>query len=259
MKEKLQRVREWVRVNKKRSIGIAVAVLFLIGGISAAAVAGSMNTNAVKTAQTDKKVAAQTNTQKKTTDIKKTETEEKRDTSKEEKAEETAEEAAAETEEAADTQSQKAASVDTNAATQKTASSSSSGTSGTSSSGGSSQTSTNNSSSSKPAHTHDWQPQYSTEQKWVVDKAAWTETKSEPIYENVPVMKCNDCGAYLNANNCWDHIENHAINGGKGSWTDTYESQQTGTNTYTVNHPEEGHYESYSVLTGYKCSCGATK
>lgn len=41
MKEKLQRVREWVRVNKKRSIGIAVAVLLLISGISAAAVAGA--------------------------------------------------------------------------------------------------------------------------------------------------------------------------------------------------------------------------
>ena len=77
---------------------------------------------------------------------------------------------------------------------------------------------------------------------------------NEPIYEQVPVMICNDCGAYLNANNCWEHIENHAMNGGKGSWTDTYEYQKTGTNTYTINHPEQGHYE--SVVIGYQCSCG---
>lgn len=107
-----------------------------------------------------------------------------------------------------------------------------------------------------PAHTHNYNIPIYTEQ-WVVDQAAWTETVSEPVYEMVPVMVCNDCGKYLDPSNCWEHIENHALNGGKGSWTDTWESQQTGTNTYTVPHPEQGHYE--SVVTGHQCSCGAVQ
>ena len=71
----------------------------------------------------------------------------------------------------------------------------------------------------------------------------------------VPVMICKDCGEHLSADNCWDHIENHALNGGKGSWRDTWEQQQTGTETSTILHPEQGHYE--SVVTGHQCSCGA--
>ena len=34
-----------------------------------------------------------------------------------------------------------------------------------------------------------------------------------------------------------------------------WRKEQTGTKTYTVNHPEQGHYE--SVVTGHQCSCGA--
>lgn len=105
-----------------------------------------------------------------------------------------------------------------------------------------------------PAHTHNYNiPLYT--QQWVVDQAAWTETVNKPVYEMVPVMICNDCGEHLSADNCWDHIENHALNGGKGSWRDTWEQQQTGTETSTILHPEQGHYE--SVVTGHQCSCGA--
>ena len=83
-------------------------------------------------------------------------------------------------------------------------------------------------------------------QQWVVDTAAWTE--EVPVYEMIPVMICNDCGVHLNAGNCWEHIENHAMNGGKGSWTDTYEKQQTGTKQ--IYHEEAGHYENVLVCGG---------
>ena len=82
--------------------------------------------------------------------------------------------------------------------------------------------------------------------QWVVDTAAWTE--EVPVYEMIPVMICNDCGVHLNAGNCWEHIENHAMNGGKGSWTDTYEKQQTGTKQ--IYHEEVGHYENVLVCGG---------
>lgn len=121
-----------------------------------------------------------------------------------------------------------------------------------------------------PSHTHNWVQQYTTvhhpekghNEQYVV-KEAWTE--SVPVYDDVPVMICNDCGAELNASNCWDHIENHALNGGKGSWTDTYKSIQIGSNTIT--HPAEygtryvvdqAAYDE-QVPAGFKCSCGATK
>ena len=85
-------------------------------------------------------------------------------------------------------------------------------------------------------------------QQWVVDQAAWTEER--PVYTMVPVMVCNDCGAYLHINqiNPWEHIENHALNGGKGSWTDKYEKQQTGTES--IYHEEVGHWESVLVCGG---------
>ncbi len=122
----------------------------------------------------------------------------------------------------------------------------------------------------KPNHTHKWVEQFKTihhdavyENKYVVDQPAYDE--QVPKYANVPVMICNDCGAELNASNCWDHIENHAMNGGKGSWTDTYKQVVVGYDT--VHHPEQGHNEQVlvkeawdeKVSAGYKCSCGATK
>ena len=122
----------------------------------------------------------------------------------------------------------------------------------------------------KPNHTHKWVEQFKTihhdaiyENKYVVDQPAYDE--QVPKYDNVPVMICNDCGAELNASNCWDHIEAHAMVGGKGSWTDTYKQVIVGYET--VHHPEQGHNEQVfvkeawdeKVSAGYKCSCGATK
>ena len=46
------------------------------------------------------------------------------------------------------------------------------------------------------------------------------------------------------------------MNGDTG-WHSEWIRKQTGTNTYTVPHPEQGHYE--SVVTGHQCSCGAVQ
>ena len=90
------------------------------------------------------------------------------------------------------------------------------------------------------------QPIY--KQQYVVDQAAWSE--EIPVYTMVPVMICNDCGAYLHTGSIdpWEHIGNHTLNGGKGSWTDTYEKQQTGTKT--IFHEEIGHWENVLVCGG---------
>ncbi len=113
---------------------------------------------------------------------------------------------------------------------------------------------------SKPAHTHNWQPQYSTESTWVVDQAAWDETVSEPVYETAELSVCNGCGADITADP-WGHIESQMIAGNTscGGYHSEYVQVQTGTNTYTIHHDEVGHYEDSQVLTGYVCSCGATK
>lgn len=131
--------------------------------------------------------------------------------------------------------------------------------------------STNNSNTNKTEHTHSWvevyKDVYHAEEghyENVLVKEAWTE--SVPVYTEKEVMICNDCGIELNANNCYDHVENHLLNGGKGSWREEWKKVQTGTNT--INH--DAVYEqkwvvdkqawTEKVLSGYKCnSCGATK
>lgn len=253
MKEKLNKAKEWIKANKKRSAGILVAFLLIIcaAGIGIAGVStvnASKDADKVATAEKDtsKKTVKKSPDTKKTSDSDKKKEEAASDQEKNADGAKTENDSAAADEKKADdgkqTAENNAAAATSNAGTSNQAASSNSSGSG----GGSSQES---------SHTHSYTiPVYGTEQKWVVDQAAWTETVNEPIYEQVPVMICNDCGAYLNANNCWEHIENHAMNGGKGSWTDTYEYQKTGTNTYTINHPEQGHYE--SVVIGYQCSCG---
>ncbi|MBQ8997276.1 MAG: hypothetical protein IJ086_01125 [Clostridium sp.] len=138
-----------------------------------------------------------------------------------------------------------------------------------SSSNNSSSNSSNNASNGS-THTHSWNP--ITEQvhhdevgHWedVVVKPAWTE--SIPVYEDREFMICNDCGAELNASNCYDHVEEHLINGGKGSWREEWRQVQVGTNN--VNHPAVTEKKwvvdkaawTETVTVGHSCSCGATK
>lgn len=111
---------------------------------------------------------------------------------------------------------------------------------------------------SKPSHTHSWQPQYTTvhhdavyEQRWVVDVPSRTEEH----------MFCSGCGMDFTAAG-WSQIQvdahgkQHTLNGENGGYY-----------SGAVQIPAQGHYENVQVsaawveqvLTGYKCSCGATK
>ena len=252
MKQKFENVKGWIRDHKRRTVGIVIAFLLVVG----AGVFGAVGVNSVN-AQRGFEKTEDTKTVK-TAKTEKSET--KKETDK--KAEEGEQKKEAEDEKVDSTKSTEAQSESTKE--QNTGTASTSGTvektSKPVSGNGGSQTTT--SGTKQLVHTHSYvNPFYKPEQKWVVDQAAWTETVNEPIYEMVPVMICNDCGKYLQKGDIdpYEHIEWHALNGGKGSWLDTWESVQTGTNTYTVDHPEQGHWESYSVVTGYKCSCGAVQ
>lgn len=137
-------------------------------------------------------------------------------------------------------------------------SSSSSNPSGDSSSSSKPSGGSSESKPSKPTHTHSWQPQYTTvhhdavyQQQWVVDVPSRTE---EHIF-------CSGCGMDFTAAG-WSQIQvdahgkQHTLNGENGGYY-----------SGAVQIPEQGHYENVQVsaawdeqvLTGYKCSCGATK
>ena len=125
-------------------------------------------------------------------------------------------------------------------------SSSSSSSSGNSSSGG----------SSKPAHEHDWQPV--TDKQWVpnmvtvTDKAAW----DEPVYESVHECKCGE--TFSSNSEAAAHTEQYAIQGIGGHSSRVVKKQVDTIHHEAETHQEDqGHYE--TVITGYKCSCGATK
>ena len=90
------------------------------------------------------------------------------------------------------------------------------------------------------------------EQQWVVDQAAWDETVSEPIYENVERCICNGCGADITGN-VDAHLESQMLAGNMAcsGYHSEWQQVQTGTNTYTVHHDEVGHYENVLVQEGY--------
>ena len=123
---------------------------------------------------------------------------------------------------------------------------------------------------SKPSHTHSWNAQTtvvhhpaSGHNEQVLIKEAWTEYK--PIYETVAIEVCNTCGADI-TDNPSKHIKTTTcLRGEGGSWRTEYIQKQTGTET--IAHPAE--YETRwvqdsaawdeTVITGYTCSCGASK
>lgn len=107
------------------------------------------------------------------------------------------------------------------------------------------------------AHEHSWTPV--TAQQWVpnivtvVDQEAW----DEPVYETVEREICNTCGADVTG-----FANQHLLDSGRGgcqSWRSVSTQIQTGTIHHdAVTHTEDkGHNE--TVVTGYTCSCGATK
>jgi hypothetical protein len=84
-----------------------------------------------------------------------------------------------------------------------------------------------------------------TEQVWVVDKAAWTE--SAPVYSTVEVSICNICGQDVTGNTS-AHAKAH-MKAGEGSGHHS-EVRREITGYSTVSHPEEGHWET-KVLGGH--------
>lgn len=96
---------------------------------------------------------------------------------------------------------------------------------------------------SQPAHEHSWVAQ--TEQRYVVDTAAWDE---QIPYDT---WKCLKCGfTCSSASEMSAHKKEMALSG------DMSHNSTVITQYETVHHPEVGHWE--TVTTGYKCSgCGA--
>ena len=126
------------------------------------------------------------------------------------------------------------------------------------------------SASSSNSHKHDWvavtttvdHPEEGHNEQYVV-KEAWTETVTEPVYETRAKSVCNQCGIDIT-----NAIDAHF----KASWDcggyhTEYYQLQTGTTSYTIDHPAEYGTRwvvdkdawTETVTTGYKCSCGATK
>lgn len=98
---------------------------------------------------------------------------------------------------------------------------------------------------SKPAHTHDWIAQ--TEERWVVDQAAWDEIVPGKSY-----VKCS-CGQSFADETEWGERVQSL---GWGTTGHSYSVVQEPSKT--IHHDEVGHYE--TVTVGYVCSgCGATK
>lgn len=81
-----------------------------------------------------------------------------------------------------------------------------------------------------------------TEQVWVVDKAAWTE--SVPVYSTVEVSICNICGQDVTGNTS-AHAKAH-MKAGEGSGHHS-EVRREITGYDTVSHAEEGHWETKVV------------
>lgn len=77
-----------------------------------------------------------------------------------------------------------------------------------------------------------------TQQVWVEDRAAWTE--SVPVYGTKEVSICNVCGADITGNTS-AHGKAHMM-AGEGSGHHS-EVRQVVTGHNTVSHPAEGHYE----------------
>ena len=267
MKERIEKIKEWIKKNKKRTIGIAAAVVLLIGalGIGIAGVNG-FGSNA---AQPDKTITAakDTSNQKKAdkdsekntetdTETNKTkETEDQKDKDNADDADDSKESVSSDKEETS-TKSSGSSSTSTSSSNTKSTSSNSSSSSASSSNSSSS----SSSNSSKSTHTHNYNiPVYSSKQVYVVDQAAWTETVEEPVYETVERSICNGCGADITGNE-GTHMKENMLAGNTacGGYHSEVKQVQTGTTTRTINHPEEGHYETESYISGYNCCCGAS-
>ncbi|MEE0846125.1 MAG: hypothetical protein U0L71_08065 [Eggerthellaceae bacterium] len=81
-----------------------------------------------------------------------------------------------------------------------------------------------------------------TERTWVVDRAAWVETI--PVYESVERSVCNICGADITGSTS-EHNKQHMLAGEGSGYHSEVRRVQVGEET--VEHPEEGHWETVTV------------
>lgn len=102
-----------------------------------------------------------------------------------------------------------------------------------------------NGGSTQPVHQHSWVAQ--TEQRWVVDRDAWSE--QVPAGE---ILVCS-CGAMFDYSTQWDSHNKQIMLGGGASHSYSFSTVYD-----TVYHDAEGHYE--DVTVGYRCDgCGAVQ
>ena len=118
------------------------------------------------------------------------------------------------------------------------------------SSAGSTSTPASDTSSSTPAHTHSWTPVYKTVHHDAV-------THEEPVYETktssqTVCTKHNQAftGDFCSLGN--DYGTGHCL----ANWTRVYNNEQVKTGSKTVT--DKAAYDE-QVISGYTCSCGATK
>ena len=236
----MEQLRLWMKTHKKKVAACMAVILLALGalGIGLAGMQKENQKTVIAKADQKKKVDEK---QTKKTDLKEEKTSKDDSKKKETETKETAKEKT----EVKTEEKQTASQPDASASTQKNDAPQTTGGSngGNSGNGGTQNTA--------PAHTHNYNiPLYA--QQWVVDQAAWTETVSEPVFEMQIVWYCNTCGEDITSNP-EGHIDETMHAGYRNDWKQV----QTGTNTYTVPHPEQGHYE--SVVTGHQCSCGAVQ
>ena len=224
MKKNMEQLRLWMKTHKKK-VAACMAVILLALGALGIGLAGMQKEN-------QKPVIAKADQKKKVDEkqTKKTDLKEEKTSKDDSKKEPETKDAAKETTEVKKEEKQKASQPDTSAPAQK-----------------------NDAPQTAPVHTHNYNiPLYT--QQWVVDQAAWTETVSEPVFEMVEIAVGNQSGLEI-VGDPNEYLLNN-MNGDTG-WHSEWIQKQTGTNTYTVPHPEQGHYE--SVVTGHQCSCGAVQ
>lgn len=242
MKKKMEQLKLWIQTHKKKVAACMVVILLALGALGIG-LAGMQKENQKEViAKTDQKKKIDKKQTKKT-DLKEEKTSKDDSKKKETETKETAKEKT----EVKTEEKQTASQPDASASTQKNDAPQTTGGSngGNSGNGGTQNTA--------PAHTHNYNiPLYT--QQWVVDQAAWTETVSEPVFEMVEIAVGNQSGLEI-VGDPNEYLLNN-MNGDTG-WHSEWIQKQTGTNTYTVPHPEQGHYE--SVVTGHQCSCGAVQ
>lgn len=234
----MEQLKLWIQTHKKKVAACMVVILLALGALGLG-LAGMQKENQKEViGKTDQKKKIDKKQTKKT-DLKEEKTSKDDSKKKETETKETAKEKT----EVKTEEKQTASQPDASASTQKNdAPQTTGGSNGGNSGNGGTQ-------NAAPVHTHNYNiPLYA--QQWVVDQAAWTETVSEPVFEMQIVWYCNTCGEDITSNP-EGHIDETMHAGYRNDWKQV----QTGTNTYTVPHPEQGHYE--SVVTGHQCSCGA--